>query len=387
MADLIARGMANRVLIESQKLITPERTTFAGGSINVIKVDSLYSKGTLDYTTGAVTTNTSEYVTSKINVENYRNKYIVSAIPSKITVFDSNNNVISTFANLNGSASRKILSNASYMILGCTGNNPNIVKFFDTAQTSVTTIPYEEPTVTFGSNVFIPYAQVLNQPADLGKVKMSSNDFYRTLFSTVIAIGDSITEGYREAINAGYKAKSYPAYLARMANWTVENAGVSGATTTYWWTNKVATYTYTNYDVAIIKLGQNGGLTDTLTADTSGAGYANYANTNTGDYCKIIEYIKEKNPNIKIFLVPIQDTTDTVTNGVIQQIATKYNLPYLDISNNGIFTLTDSNKYHTYGATSYGVHFNTVGYLTLAKVIYMMMMENINNNIVNYQGY
>ncbi|WP_409295920.1 SGNH/GDSL hydrolase family protein [Peribacillus sp. SCS-26] len=170
-------------------------------------------------------------------------------------------------------------------------------------------------------------------------------------------------------------------FLAKITDWNVTNGGESGATTIRWWTTDFPKFNYTNFIAAIIKLGQNGGLTDTLAADII------YAGTNTGAYCKIIEGMLAQNPNLKIFLVSIQNASDTVTNGVIQQIAPKYNLPYLDISNNGIYTLTDSNYHTVLNGTSYGVHFNTIGYLTLAKVIYMMMMDWIENNWTKFKDF
>ena len=215
---------------------------------------------------------------------------------------------------------------------------------------------------------------------DLTSLNASVVDYtaYKNLFANAIAIGDSITYGYRDT-QTSLPNKSYPVYLSNLSGWTVANAGVSGITAKGWWDTKAQTYNYANYDVAIIKLGQNEGLTDTLLTDVTGTDYTAYADTNTGDYCKIIEYIKSQNTDIKIFLVGIQYPNDTITNKVIQQIATKYNLPYLDLDTNGYQDLYSADLRATY--TNYlDVHFNTIGYITLAKVIFYMMCEYIANN-------
>ncbi|WP_409295918.1 hypothetical protein V1498_20550 [Peribacillus sp. SCS-26] len=152
--------LTSKLVSDSQKLITPEKTTFVSG--NAIRIDTILSLGTLDHTTGILNPSGTEFSTPKINIEKYRNKYGVSAIPCKVTVFDSNSAVIATFANMNGTASRRIPSNASFMIVGMTvSNSKNIIKFFDVAQTSVTTIHYEEPVSTL-TNVVVPFSAILD---------------------------------------------------------------------------------------------------------------------------------------------------------------------------------------------------------------------------------
>lgn len=368
--------------------VSPRKTSFMDAKTNPVGLDNLIKSGSLNYSTGVVSASTTEYVTSNIDVVEFRGKYAVASLPAFATVFDSGGAVIGQWGNINGVASRQVPTNADYMIIGMTVSNYNasvsqkggtIIKFFDAAQTSVTQIDYEDVTPIL-KGVKVDFNALKNSSF----AKLSSYDFYKSLFNSCICVGDSITEGYRASVDDTYRAKSYPAYLSKMSGWNVVNGGESGATTTRWWTVDFPKYNYVNYDIAIIKLGQNEGLTDTLAADTA---TTPYADTNTGDYCKIIEGILAQNPNIKIFLVPIQNDADTVTNGVIQQIAAKYNLPYLDISNNGVYTLTDSNYHTSASGTSYGVHFNTVGYLTLAKVIFMLMMGWMNQNYNTFKDY
>jgi lysophospholipase L1-like esterase len=189
--------------------------------------------------------------------------------------------------------------------------------------------------------------------------KNMTKPLYCNLFNKGICIGDSLTEGYHTSTDID-KDRSYPKYLSNLTGWITENAGVSGITTMGWYDTYSGDYTYTDYDFAIIYLGSNGGLTDTLVADTNFADYNNYANTNTGSYCKIIEKILSANPNCKIFIVRWDGS---VTSNVTQQIATKYGIDAINLLDKTWFDVTLPSL-HT-DAT----HFNSVGYLTLAKNI------------------
>lgn len=199
-----------------------------------------------------------------------------------------------------------------------------------------------------------------------------------------ICIGDSLTQGYRNNTLHSIEDYSYPTFLSRMAGWEVVNAGWSGITPLGWW-DKRTLYTYSDKQLAIIKLGQNEGLTDTLEEDTDAESYEDYADTNTGAYCKIIEYIKEQNPHIVIFVVSIRAYRDSVTNDVLQQIADKYSLPFIDL-NDSRFNL-EANDIHTIGGVYDAVHFNTLGYSQLAASVYELIVSALANDksiIANY---
>lgn len=236
-------------------------------------------------------------------------------------------------------------------------------------------------------------------------IKSENNDieFYKELFENVICIGDSLTEGdYETNGNYDVRIHSYPYFIQKLTGWTVTNSGASGSTpTTYWGfiqTGQDTTFTgysgeshhryiptnFASYDTAIICLGENEGLTDTLTADTTittGQTYLNYANTNTGNYCKIIEKLLADNPKIKIFLCAVPQNKDkkVSTNAVIQQIANKYSLPYLDLYNYCIMTEDLASLYMCNDP-----HYNKLGYLTLAKTIKQLICEYVSNNSIKY---
>lgn len=205
------------------------------------------------------------------------------------------------------------------------------------------------------------------------------NSFILSALSNVICIGDSVTQGVGSH-PLGEKAYeySYPTRLAKMTDWTIENAGFGGITSLGWWQNKFANYDFARYQLAIIELGYNGGLSDTLDTDCAGDDYTAYADTNTGAYCKIIEGIKAANPNALIVLIissAMQTSDDTYK--VIGDIGEKYSLPVINLTDP---TYIDLNvpEYHD-NAGDY-VHFNALGYIAKAKFIHAELTDYFINN-------
>lgn len=213
------------------------------------------------------------------------------------------------------------------------------------------------------------------------------NENYKYIFDKGICVGDSLTEGYASATRLLID-QTYPYFLAKlMGNIPITNAGHSGLTTSQWWTNKFELYDFSDKDFCILYLGTNGGLTDTLTSDTTISGgqtYLDYANTNTGNYCKIIEGAKSQNPNIRIFLVKCRQdsiSTLTTTNSVISQIGTKYSLPVLDITQTSFIDLSTA-AYHVDGET---VHYGSIGNLALTRLLIRLMTDAIASSPSSYE--
>lgn len=168
---------------------------------------------------------------------------------------------------------------------------------------------------------------------------LENASMFRYLYPSAICIGDSTTQG------VGYTRQyfTYPIFLGKIMQADVTNAGESSTGAKMWWNSHHGEYDYSNYYMAIINLGTNYGLTDTLDADTISGDYTTYADTNTGKYCAIIEEILDQNPNCNIFLAypqcrtglvesdeTMEETNLTITCSVIDQIAEKYNLDVLD---------------------------------------------------------
>ena len=158
----------------------------------------------------------------------------------------------------------------------------------------------------------------------------------------VLCIGDSLTSGayYDEAwgeIATPGKSidQNYPRLLGRMLGTEVTNGGFSGYSASNYYTEKLNTFDLSTFDTFIIWLGTNNGLTDTLDVDVEPyTDHNDYATTETGYYCKIIEAIKAANPSCLIVLTKIFASKGNVavTNTVIDKIAAKYGLLVVDNS-------------------------------------------------------
>lgn len=224
-----------------------------------------------------------------------------------------------------------------------------------------------------------------------GNTGWVEKDYTLNLIDDVICIGDSITEGniYDAPYHSGVVSRlSYPSQLAKITGWEIMNAGKSGITTIGWWEEEFSKYNYANYKLAIIYLGTNGGLTDTMSTDApSGTDYHNYADTNTGRLCSIIEGIKAQNPNILMAIIigsNLQASEDIPTIKVIKQAAERYGMILLNLRETIHFRLIDD-KYHGYAnvgdPTFNYTHYNAAGYLTMAKAIKEYLSEWFDNNI------
>ena len=175
-----------------------------------------------------------------------------------------------------------------------------------------------------------------------------NTNFWTQSMWKILCIGDSLTSGanYNEEWGAETSPgasidENYPRMLGRMLNGETTNAGFSGYSASTWWNAKKNTYTFANYDTFIIWLGTNNGLTDTLDTDVNPyTDYNDFAETETGYYCKIIEKIKAENESCLIVLTKVfaSKGSKATTNLVIDKIAQKYGLPVIDNSDLGAST-------------------------------------------------
>ena len=213
---------------------------------------------------------------------------------------------------------------------------------------------------------------------------------YNYLLNKVMCIGDSLTAGaYFDSEHSGATVKeNYPYYLSKMNRFESINAGTSGISASGWYENKRTLYPISECDTFVIWLGTNNGYTDTLEEDTASGDYNTYATTETGYYCKIIEYIKEQRPNANIFLCKIFASKGNVTtsNLVLDKIAVKYNLPIINMNDGTLYDNTYQSELHKllhpYGNN---VHFGKIGNLTVARKIGDFINEYINNNLSQFE--
>jgi len=233
------------------------------------------------------------------------------------------------------------------------------------------------------------------------EIKIDLNYLF-SLFDNIICVGDSLTEGDTSgtAINRITKY-NYPYYLEKITNASITNSGSSGITPIQYW-NTIASggqdanvtigtgqvvhrfipSSFVNYDTMLLFLGTNAGLTDTINIDCVGSDYTLFTDTNTGDYCKIIEKAKHDNPKINIILIKLYGGGGTIgvsaTNTVIDKIAIKYGLKVID-PNIDQFNNTYDKLYHPND-----VHMSNIGYMKFAKYIVDKMCEIASKNMNNY---
>ena len=194
------------------------------------------------------------------------------------------------------------------------------------------------------------------------------NDNWAYAMGKILCIGDSLTEGtyFGAGMDGAAIEQNYPYYLGRMLNTEVVNAGVSGYSASDWYIEKAGDYDYTDYDTVIIWLGTNNGLTDTLDTDVDPfGGYNDFAETETGYYCRIIETVKDANPYARIVLMNIFATKGDVktTNETINKIAAKYDLHVIDTKSLSMDKNTDLH------AGLKNPHFGKGGNIAAARLI------------------
>jgi lysophospholipase L1-like esterase len=202
----------------------------------------------------------------------------------------------------------------------------------------------------------------------------------KTIESLKIAcLGDSLTEGdfgtpVTFAGNVRYNG--YPFYLSKFLNCDTTNVGASATSPkSYMAYVKYTSINWTKlYDVVVIMLGTNGGLTDTLATDV--VPYStptSYADTETGWYCRLIEDIIVKTNSkaqIMLCIPPVTNRTGYVSNVascriVVPKIAERYSLPIIDLyGTSGISKFTE-----TYFQPSDKLHLSKEGYKRIGTVI------------------
>jgi lysophospholipase L1-like esterase len=314
-------------------------------------------------------------VYKSIHVAPYANIYAIA-------FFDSEHNFISGVLGGANSTTQKAISAPT------TPTNAAFVKF-----------SYLEHGFTIGNEY--AYAELIGSKYEIEELKTLANvnDFMKHYFTNILCIGDSLTAGDYGSYPAGtanVHSENYPFYLSKMTGATVTNKGICGYSSVMYWNSIADTIDTTKtYDSIYIFLGTNGGLTDTVDTDAAGADYATYTTTTqTGAYCAIVAWCKQKFPNAHIFLLnfPYNDreiSWTTANSAIVAKIATKFSATLIDVMTKSPFTRDNGQIYRPvgYDVTNEplgNLHFGRLGYLTLANVVTKLTQEDIDNNKINY---
>ena len=187
-------------------------------------------------------------------------------------------------------------------------------------------------------------------------------------FNNIVCIGDSLTysQVWTGAATTRQAYKTWPQIVGKASDADVEVFAQSGDTTIANWTRYNSQVASKTNALAIIYLGTNAGLTDTLDTDAPAADDpSTWADTNTGCYAKWVNKLQDlgyKVLLIKCWAVGTGASLET-TNSVIEQIGTRFGCAVLDkIENN-------ESQYH-YWPSREGtnqVHYNDLGYAWFAS--------------------
>lgn len=201
-------------------------------------------------------------------------------------------------------------------------------------------------------------------------------------FDNIVCCGDSLTACYVYTGVGTYRIahKTYPQMLAEYTGATVSALANGGLSASDWWNDYNSNIVSATNQLAIIYLGTNGGLTDTLDADAPAADpYTDWATTNTGSYAKIIA--KYQSVGAKVLLVKVYASSGDVdtTNDVIEQCATRFHCGIVENDGFNKFSL------HAYPDLSGdgGVHYNDLGYAVFTN----QLIQNAGLMDSNYQKY
>jgi len=228
------------------------------------------------------------------------------------------------------------------------------------------------------------FIRIINIENDVKALQSDNSEGveYPKFFTNVVCVGDSLTYGHDGNTRV---TENYPYYFGKLADVEVDNEGLSGRTTKQWWDELGSTFDhFADFDCAIIYLGTNGGLTDTVDTDCN-IDYTQNADTSTGCYGKIIGKIKNDAPNCKIFCVAGPSEyldRDSSMNPAVRNLSSFYGVGLIDLSgclmdDNGTTTSAERYLYRPVD----GIHYNRLGYFTLANMIYDYMKTYISNHL------
>lgn len=287
-----------------------------------------------------------------------------------------------------------------FKVTGAGGNAPRLWSFVDTddvilsrssADLSITDLILVAPADgKLIINTYFRNYNIRKQLANGGTayeeaIKKSEYDYRNngldvlSAFSNVTCCGDSLTASVvythdngdgTHQVRSAYK--KYPMILGQKIGAEAESVATGGYSATDWWGAYASRIVQKENHLIIIYLGTNGGLTDTLATDAPGTDYTQYANTNTGNYCKMVAKSLEVGARVLLIKIHHGGGGDTfTTNDVIDQIAEKFSVAVVNVPE------LLERKYHAFPDNT-GVndlHLNDLGYAAFAEAL----IRNVGN--------
>ena len=206
------------------------------------------------------------------------------------------------------------------------------------------------------------------------KSKENSAQYYSSVmnplyaFTNITCIGDSLTHGVVTTDSqGGYRIAKYPypAVLGRITGATIEEIAHGGYGATDWWTAYADSIVSKTNQLALVFLGTNDGLTDTVATDCAGDDYTTFANTNTGSYGKIVGKLKSVGAKIILLQCFTGEGNLSNTNKAIKDIADKFGCGLITTKR----LLNTAYYYYPDLSGTDSLHFNDLGYSAFADFI------------------
>lgn len=191
-----------------------------------------------------------------------------------------------------------------------------------------------------------------------------------TVFTKILCIGDSLTDGFFNESNGSrlvIRKRAYPARLQALTGIECTNLGESGMTSAQWYTAHESD-DLSGHDACIIQLGVNDQLQNVSEADMDTA------------LTSIVNKVKADNNGIKIFIATILPANGYMTadmrtrSQMIRDFVTNLNDPNVYLVD--LWTYGHTDDYLAYDAG----HLSALGYLRLAEDYKAYISSIISNN-------
>ena len=288
---------------------------------------------------------------------------------------------VSSYANQAVTIIAKTDANGSYYTPLVIGTAPTSSAPLETVQYTATEDCYlafsalnSAPTATIAVVTYEGLKdKVTTMQLDLEKVQneqiASLTNNILAAFDNIVCIGDSLTfsQVYTSASYTRQAHRPYPTIIGDICGNSAHILARPGATAKTCWDEYGSSVVSRSNPLAIIYLGTNQGLTDTLSADVVGDDPANWADNNIGCYCRFVQ--KCKSLGYRVLLIQCWATSGTGdanltnTRNAIAHVATRFGCALIDCP------VTHELQYHYYpDLTSYNeVHYNDLGYAWFAQ--------------------
>lgn len=249
--------------------------------------------------------------------------------------------------------------------------------------------------ITDGDNVILSYGITDQEFYNAYSDKLLNAYSSLSMFETMGIIGDSWASGSIHT-PAGYVATNYAMswsqILARKLGMTVTNYSKGGLSTKTWLEDTTYGLSTLLADTAkqgyIINLGINdntqikaGTLALGTIADVNVEDYTQNPDSFFGDYGRIIGNIKAHAPKAVIFILSVARPNERNMDSYIEQIAAKYELPFINLANDEYFE-----SGYFYGSI-YDGHMSAYGYSGMAQAIERLLQTYIVKNRLQFAYY